>query len=180
MRPGVLKAPPWPHVAQLERWLSLLISLILQATRYCDSLEIGWTLEVKKFTFEALAEAGTQRMQMLDKTLKGALRCILPPDLKKEVQDMENTSLRTLQTALSGRQILWLILDYFRVNGHMDTLYSVKKLMEIEWMGDKPPQIASFTANWKYLVDLLDPKQPVMEETQGSIGDADGEVDVAQ
>ena len=38
---------------------------------------------------------------------------------------------------LKGRQIAWLIFNFFKRNPNMGVIYSVTDLAKLEWMGDK-------------------------------------------
>ena len=37
---------------------------------------------------------------------------------------------------LKGRQIAWLIFNFFKINTKMGVIYSVTDLAKLEWMGD--------------------------------------------
>ena len=51
---------------------------------------------------------------------------------------------------LKGRQLGWLIHDWFRLNPHMKPLYGLQDYSDIQWMGDD--KIFEFLTLWKDIV----------------------------
>ena len=65
---------------------------------------------------------------------------------------------------LKGRQIAWLIFNFFKRNPKMGVIYSVTDLAKLEWMGDK--QIHKFLMMWRLMLDQMQTTLPADELTE--------------
>ena len=59
---------------------------------------------------------------------------------------------------LKGRQIAWLIFNFFKRNPKMGVIYGVTDLAKLEWMGDK--QIHKFSMMWGLMPDQMQTTLP--------------------
>ena len=105
-------------------------------SQYYDRAEVKWLNESTKKTFEELKDSGEDRYVYLDALLAIALEKVLPPGLYRQF-DRLCVKLGKTDETITGRQMIWMIHDYFRTNGHMNVVYGYKHLLALVWMGGK-------------------------------------------
>ena len=59
--------------------------------------------------------------------------------------------------AISGRQIVKMIYEWFETDAHMATVYGYGDLTDIVWMGDN--NIGEFLHFWDHVVDNLEDRR---------------------
>ena len=112
-----------------------------------------WLLETKTKTFAELSSSKCeQRFSPLDALFATSLEKTLPAQLKRKYED-ECTKALNNGSVITGRQTVWLILQWFKTNDHMSVVYSYECLQELSWQGDK--NIDEFFHLWNRIVDNL-------------------------
>ena len=125
----------FPKWNMLQSWLSRVARNLVTASQYCDDREIAWLNEFWIKTFEELSDCGEARFKHLDSLLAIALEKILPADLYREF-DKRSAKACKQNKAITGRQIVWMIHDYFKTQGHMKVVYGYQHLIALRWYGD--------------------------------------------
>ena len=153
LRPKQVNAPSFPNINSITTWLGACAQNLVAASVYDDHAEVKWLLEVKTKTFVELGRSKCeQRFSPLDALFAIALVKTLPPHLKRKYDD-ENIKALNNGSVVTGRQIVWLILQWFKTNDHMSVVYSYECLQELEWLGDK--YVDEFLHVWNNIVDNL-------------------------
>ena len=67
---------------------------------------------------------------------------------------MESYALTNL-TMITGRQVAWMILDWFKTDIHKSTFSCFEDVNNLGWKGDTPSQMEGFLNDWDYLIDNL-------------------------
>jgi len=139
----------WPNITQLREWKAAICRGLVAASKWYDKAEVAWFLETDKdtATFEGLAIC-LARFANLDQKLSVALIKIegMPKQLRTRITRKENDAI-LLMTTLTGRQIAFLILEWFRNDeDHLGVVYSFNDLNEIQWLGDD--RMDEFVYNW--------------------------------
>ena len=81
----------------------------------------------RETTFESLRVSG-EEFVTLDQTLCVALMAIVPTTLERTLMRKEEAELVNHQSTMTGRQVLWHILHYLRVDPTLSNFYSVEDL----------------------------------------------------
>ena len=148
--------PKFPHIGDVPVWKQNVARNLTVATGRIDYKEISWINEVQKVgqTMEGLADSGKgKRFKQLDIRLAVSLvACVKEgcPELNRTIQRKENELMEAKGQCLRGRQIMWLILDYFKTNQEMSVVYTVQDLTGLEWLGDK--NMHTFKYFWDTMV----------------------------
>jgi len=142
----------FPRWNTLKTWMARVGRNLWTASQFYDKAEIAWLNDVPKKTFEELADSGEDRFSHLDALLAMALEKVLPSDLYREF-DKRSVKALDEDSALTGRQIVWLIHEYFKVNGHMSTVYGYKHLIALEWFGDSKMDL--FMDRFEHMLEHL-------------------------
>ena len=58
-------------------------------------------------------------------------------------------------TMLKGRQIAWLVLKHFQTNPRLGVMYQITDFAGLEWRGDKPAEIHTFTYIWENMFSQM-------------------------
>ena len=58
---------------------------------------------------------------------------------------------------VTGRQIAWMIWDWFKTDIHKSTFSNFEDINGLCWKGDTPSQMEQFLQDWDYLIDNLGP-----------------------
>ena len=85
--------------------------------------------------------------------MAAALIKILPTDLRRKVQKREQEAVRA-GTTLAGRQVAFLIYEYFKTEDHMSIVYGYNDVSDLEWLGDRKKQ--EFCDLWDHIMDNLE------------------------
>eukprot|EP00974_Lingulodinium_polyedra_P029528 2844714-Lingulodinium_polyedra.AAC.1 len=54
---------------------------------------------------------------------------------------------------MKGRQMIWIILDYFKTNQSLNIQYAFQDLQEVLWMGDD--KMDEFLRHYRYILSNL-------------------------
>ena len=144
--------PKFPTILQVPGWKQRVARNLCSATGMTDLKEIPWILEVTKAgtTMDSLLDSGAKRFKQLDIRLAVALSSCVKDgcsELDRVLQQKEAVLMDDKGECLRGRQIFWMILDYFKTNRDVSVVYTIQDLTNLEWMGDKHMQ--SFKFYWE-------------------------------
>jgi hypothetical protein len=126
--PGDLKVPGFPKINQLEQYKTQIVERVVNASNRDDHRYVTrWVQAVfaPDVDYESLNKPGLG-MNMIDKKL--ALCETLPHDLARRVNVKKREISQGSSQIMSGRQVLWFVLDYFRTNtglGHIFTIQDI-------------------------------------------------------
>ena len=160
-----VKVPRFPPLPNLSAWELQIGKNLVAAGGRIDQREIAWWAEASKDTssFDTLEDSGEDRVVSLDLKLSISLGVML-----KEVNNEVISSTAQGEHAaavqgrmLKGRQIAWLIFNFFKRSPQMGVIYSVADLAKLEWMGDK--QIHKFLMMWRLMLDQMQTILPAEE-----------------
>jgi hypothetical protein len=65
---------------------------------------------------------------------------------------------------ITGRQIVYMIVDHFKLNDSMAMVYSITDITAIKWRGDAPEQVSQFKSDWENILDNMDPNIDIGDE----------------
>ena len=116
--------PQWPNIGQIDEWVEQICEHLVAASRYTDKKEVAWLLKIKRkeVTFQDLEHSG-RRYAGLDSKLCSALKptFVKTGDFRRLVRMKQRAAIHN-QTTLTGRQLAWMVLDYFKTSEHMHTV----------------------------------------------------------
>ena len=102
--------------------------------------------------FESLAFTGEGKFEVPDFRLASALKTGCESSAasmelhrsiaRKELQAME------ADTILTGRQILWVVLQTFKTNANMGVVCGFAHIQNVKWQGDAWRQVEAFKNEW--------------------------------
>jgi hypothetical protein len=98
-----------------------------------------------------LKDESPKKFLTLDQKLATGLRTICHGEFKRRVNQTEANQLTQCAKLLSGRQILWMILQSLKTGDSMERQYNVVDLMNLNWKGDD--DIETFRNNWDEIID---------------------------
>ena len=153
--PKTVTVPPFPKITQVPSWKSMLARNLIAASTHTDKKEVAWLNEVEGSTFEAL-------VIQVRKDLSSSIRCLfpalmklnLPTQLRLDINQHELTAMKN-GTSISGRQVIYLIYQWFATDEYMSTVYGLHDLTELLWMGDKPSEMQRFLQYWDNIWKIL-------------------------
>ena len=92
---------------------------------YVDKRELEWIHEVQELSFDQLADGGCDRMRKCDMTLGKALISLLNGTNEPLKNDLIVIQSKMWQDnkVLSGRQIVKMILDYFKTHRDLQKIH---------------------------------------------------------
>ena len=154
--------PKFPKIVNIKQWRIGVCRGLCTASGRIDSLEIYWFMEATDGTktFEQLSDSGEPRYQTLDQKLAVALLAIIKADcqiLSLKVQTLEEEAIMQGKL-LKGRQLAWLIFDYFRLNADMTMLYNLEDIVGLSYPGDN--RIHEFYRLWMMMVKECEVQLP--------------------
>jgi hypothetical protein len=123
---------------------------LVSSSVYDDKAEVLWISECETKGFEELEKHGEDRFGALDCLMAPALVEKCKGDLKTMIEDKELEAIAR-GTVLSGRQIYYLILWFFKTDGNMGTVYSITDLTDLKWLGDD--QMSEYRSRLKHTID---------------------------
>ena len=121
-----LVCPSFPQYGDMKNWMTQLKRNVVAVAPYTDMIEIVWLNECLTKTFAELADAGSPRMKRLDLVLSKCLAVVIH---KSGEQLSEDVFLADRDSAdrdqiLGGRQMVWMMLDFFKTHRSMLEQYS--------------------------------------------------------
>jgi len=165
-----LSVPEFPSIAQVKAWMIQLAYNLVAAGRRTDQAEIRWIYQVQKegATFEQFgADSCTQRFKNLDVMLGVAMYAMIKKTKKPIAEDVliKMDTIIKGELMLTGRQFVWMMLDYFKTNHSLEQVHNITDLQEIVYPGDK--NMHRFRTVWHLIVNNF--RKPVDDETLGEI-----------
>ena len=110
--------------------------------------------QAKTATFEQLADSGGQRFHHLDAALATALIKTVPSQLRIRIQKKEDELIKVAKV-IKGRQVVWMVYDWFRTKPHMQSHHGYQDLNALTWKGDAPAEMEYFLQQWDYYVSKI-------------------------
>ena len=136
-----LQVPPLPKPGRVEQWLQSIAESLVRTGGYSDEKEMSWLFEVKTLSIEELAKlAPSQRFQRADIALAAKVEAMI---VKSEMALRQQMGLRkvALQRSefriLKGRELVWMVIDFFKMNKDMAPYYDYQDLTNHKWRGDE-------------------------------------------
>ena len=153
----VVTVPQFPNINGLEPWEAAICRGLIAATGSHDNRELPWFLEVMTKTHDELDDPSVEDIfMMLDAPLATALMKTLPTQLRNRVAQLESSALKRWKV-VTGRQVAWMVLDWFKTDIHRSTFSSFEDINSLSWKGDSQSQMEKFLQDWDYLVENLGP-----------------------
>ncbi len=130
-----ITVPKFPSAATVKNWMMSLGYNLTTAGGYVDKRELEWLHEAQEMTFEQLADGGCDRMRKCDMTLGKALIGLVNGTNEPLKNDLIVTQSKLWQDKqiLSGRQVVKMILDYFKTHRDLQQKYTYEDLSAIQW-----------------------------------------------
>ena len=120
----------WGFSDELEvAWLAECTS------KTCDELNSSeWVSRVPPMPYDTL-----DRWRKLDFALAKALHGILKQSKESLTEDviLKTRECAQSNSILKGRQILWMMHDYFQTNRTLQEQYTYQDIESLKWMGDE-------------------------------------------
>eukprot|EP00969_Alexandrium_andersonii_P237968 10503478-Alexandrium_andersonii.AAC.1 len=80
--------------------------------------------------------------------------------LKYDIQHAKNLAMDNERRTLRGREVVWMVFDYFKTHKSLQTYYSYQDLIALKWKGDE--KLEEFYREWLHLVanirEKMDPR----------------------
>jgi hypothetical protein len=152
-RPTAVKIPKFPSYNEVTSWIGVIGRNLWTVSQYDDKAEIAWLKEVYDKTFEELADSGAKRYVHFDSLLISGLEERLPKDLKREYE-VKQREADKMNDAVVGRQIIKLVIEYFRTSNSLSIVYSYQNMHDLQWFGDN--KIPEFQMEWDRVSDNLE------------------------
>ena len=166
-------APKFPRGGDTLNWMISMSTNLCMAGGYTDQDETAWLKECHIKSFEELADADsslqTSGMKgdrarkadiMLHKTMVGLINSTQEP-LKNDLVREERKAYKD-DKALGGRQLVWMLLNYFKTNRSLVQRYTWEDIKEIKWRGDEH----LFETYERYSLIMGDVQGVLPEDTQ--------------
>ena len=133
-------SPKFPSITNTKAWHNKQGRNLVLASGRADGLEAIWWNEILRegAKFEDFADSGGARYAILDLMLHASLTTIINDGnktLAAKLASLEDEAMHK-QKLLKGRQLGWLIHNWFRLNQHMKPLYVIQDITDLQWMGD--------------------------------------------
>ena len=159
--PKTVSVPPFPKITQDPSRKSMLARSLIAASTHTDKKEVAWLNGVEGFTFEALGDPGEERFKFLDQVLAPALmKLILLTQLRLDINQQELTAMEN-GTSISGREVIYLIYQWFATDEYMSTVYGLHDLTE----GDKPSEMQRFLQYCDNILKSLEDRTAVNDKS---------------
>ena len=126
---------------------------------YYDKAEVAWLMKatISTATFEGLEDSGEPRFHGLDTMLATALQAVVTKGELGRTLSKESVSALREGKLITGRQIVYMIVDHSKLNDSMAMVYSITDITAIKWRGDAPEQVSQFKSDWENILDNMDP-----------------------
>eukprot|EP00969_Alexandrium_andersonii_P029399 1283943-Alexandrium_andersonii.AAC.1 len=129
-----LVAPPLPNRGMINPWLKNLAQNMAQTSGFFDEKELPWIAEIKERldVREPQAAETTARFRKADVQLAMAVEDVINKSsetLKYDVQMAKNMAMDNEHRTLRGREVVWMVIDYFKTHKSLQTFYSYQDLI---------------------------------------------------
>ena len=165
-----IQLPQLPAPAGFYVWRALVRDAVTAAYSYDPDSAHRWILEVERegVTLENLGMVSTQ-FASLDAKLSQAINSVIEnrkDDLTRQIINLKERRIEEAKRnhnmdptgRLRGRQILFIVYEYFKVDPASTLLYNIKDLMETRLHGD---QLSEFLAKWDNV--MIHMREPLPE-----------------
>ena len=121
--------PTFPNVASLRQWRTEVGKVLVAFGGQADMAEIPWLAEVSSpgRTLESLADSGAARFRVMDLKLSTVLTGIIRnSQTARPLYDdlmVRELAASLRGSMLKGRQIMFMILEFFKTNRQMQFMY---------------------------------------------------------
>ena len=138
---------------------------------HADLAEIPWISEVSGpgRTFQSLANSGPTRFHVMDlklsTVLTGVIRNATAARTLYDDLMVREASVSMNGSMLKGRQIMFMILEFFKTNRQMQFMYTIEDLAKLEWLGDR--DLHTFRHRWSLITEGL--SDNLSEETLATV-----------
>ena len=154
-----LVVPTFPTSGEMTNWM-IALGLSCVCWGFSDEMEIDWLAECSSTTFEEFNQSGwasrspplpfdtLDRWRKLDFALAKALRGIIKQSKESLTEDviLKTRECAQSKSILKGRQIVWMMLDYFKANRTLQEQYKYQDIEPLKWMGDE--KLPQFFTKW--------------------------------
>lgn len=165
-KPVAIEAPAFPKINQLAAWKTRVGHALVAAANSIDRQEYRGFLDISTSSFDDLdIYKSERRMRMLEGPLAQARYKTCPPVLQARIRDHETEVVNGKPPSLlTGRQIEWIIVAFFKTDRHRTRFTSYSDLQSRPWLGDTPTNMANVLCSWDYILLNLD--MPSLPEEQ--------------
>ena len=140
-----LSVPSFPKGGEMTNWIYSLGTGVVAAGFYGDELEVTWLRECWSKSFGQLESSDLDgakdqiRWKRLDFSLPRALQGMVKSSGESLSEDV---TLKAREYAhknkiLRGRQIIWMMIDYFKTNRSLQEQYTWQDIDSLHWQGDE-------------------------------------------
>ncbi len=138
-RPKTLNAPPPPisfgnSASTMERAGGKAIGGRSPVQRQGRDKVVEQARAERNYFFQALQDSGPGRFHALDALLAQALIRSLPQNLASRVKGRE-LQLYHADKTITGRQVAWLIYDWFKTEALLDVVFGFADIVALTWYG---------------------------------------------
>ena len=156
--------PDIPTPAKTRDFQRDLTTMLNSASGLFDNSVVPWAQYIwaNNTTFENLATC-EPKFQLLDQQLAGAAQVALKEGKPNVTFELARRINRRGDEAiaqgvmLTGRQYVWILLDWLRTDSRLQTYYTMDHLSAIEWQGDA--HIEVFIDHWDRILGQMAPAQ---------------------
>jgi hypothetical protein len=154
--------PKFPTVTTVPSWENEAARGLVNAGGRIDMKEIDWFRECKDkdSTLQSLANSGSDRFKSIDMKLATSMTAIVKDACNgsdKSVLQLHEQIIAEAADAwekngkiLMGRQLVWLMYNFLRINPDMNTVYGIQDLSVVTYNGDQEAHF--FLRNWDHVI----------------------------
>ena len=145
----------FPDAVNFRRWREQIVDEVTAASGRPDEA-FAWILEVeqKGTTYESLADSG--EFLTLDTKLQAALTGQATGEIGKQLS-LRKDQERKVRRMVKGRQMLWLVSEFYKTNEEAGTLHDIQDLFAVTLHGT---DVEGFLTAWESVLVGLQTEQP--------------------
>ena len=162
---GVIDLGKLPSIAGFLLWRSGVrdeVSAVYENTQAAFAYVLA--LEHPDATLESMGQFPNELTQ-LDAKLTKAINLMmlgLTTDLAKRLYNLKESYIKTNGQKIKGRQLMWVIYQFFAVDPSAGVLFGVEDLLDVTLIGNK---LDEFLAEWdRTLIHMTDPPAPALRD----------------
>ena len=139
----------------MKNWLTQLKRNVISCAPTTDMGEIAWLNEIANKTFEQLADSGSAKMKRLDLVLSRLVANCIHKSGESLSEDvfLADRDASDKNDTLGGRQMIWMIMSFFKTHGSMVEQYSYEDLKDVPWLGYA--RIVDVWANYRLIKSAI-------------------------
>ena len=151
----------WPQRAQFRQWKLAFKKAVSSGSGKSEEC-YKWISQVEAAKdWKDLVNKEDDQFIELNAKIASGLAQILQGDICKQIEIIE-TELDKEHKLLNGRQIAWLIYDYFKTSTTEGTVMDFGDLLECKMENNN---LVAFHADWKMILNCIDAKNRPLSET---------------